>query len=60
MDVDGKKKVFHANLLKLYIPLDDSKPTGEADGVNAAASVAIIKPGDEDGVVDDERATRSA
>ena len=40
--------------MKLYIPRDDSELTGEADGVDAAASVAIIKPGDKDGVVDDE------
>ena len=54
-DVNGKKKVLHANLLKLYIPRDDSDQTGDTDEVDAAASVAIIEPGDEDGVVDDKR-----
>ena len=54
VDADGRKKVFHANLLKLYIPRDDSEPTGDTDGVNAAASLAIIEPGDENGAVDDE------
>ena len=54
VDVDGKRKVFQANLLKLYIPRDDSEPTGETDGVDAAASVAIIEPGDKDGAVDDK------
>ena len=54
VDVDGKKKVFHANLLKLCISRDDSEPTGDAGGVDAAASVAIIEPGNEDRAVDDK------
>ena len=55
VDVNGKKKVFHAKMLKLTITHDDSEPTGEADEVDAAVSVAIIKPGDKDGVVDYKR-----
>ena len=52
--MDGIKKVLQAKLLQLDIPRDDSKPTEMADGIDVAASVVIIKPGDEDVVVDEE------
>ena len=53
VDVDGKREI-HANLLKLCISRVHSKPTAKANEVNVVASVAIIEPGDDDDVVDDE------
>ena len=53
LNVDSKKKVFHAKLLKLYIARDDSEPK-DVGGVDAAASEAIIESDDEDGAVDDK------
>ena len=47
INMDGKNKIFHANLLKLYTPRDD-------DDV-AAAGVAILEAPEDDGVVDDEK-----
>ena len=44
--VKGKNKIYHANLMKLY------KERQEANEEKAA--VAVIEPGDEEGVVDDE------
>ncbi len=54
--VDGKDKIYHANLLKLYIPRDgdDIRKTDGRQGKNFAATVAVIEPSDADGVVDDE------
>ena len=46
INMEGKHKIFHANLLKLYTPRDD-------DDV-AAAGIAVLEVSDNDGVVDDE------